>query len=494
MNKSLSICSWNVRGLGQASRRDDVLAELISVRPTIAALQETKLPSLLVQRPTSFLPSRLRHCVARDSTGASGGILTAWSDDSCCLRASSAERFTLTTRFILAQDTTEFTFTNVYAPASHEDKRCFFSELAVVAASVNGPWMVMGDFNLTRDPGDKNNGRFNYTEANEFNELINTLCLIEIPLTDRAYTWSNKRDEPTLVRLDRCFVNVDWDAVFPNTTLSSLTRFCSDHVPLLLTASTRIPRSACFRFENSWLLHRNFRAIIHDVLARPAREGSSKVFVQKLKHCRGACRSWAKRLIPIDQRAQDTRILINILDLLEEQRALQPNEKKLRCIAIRGLQDIHAEKLAFWRQRFHVRLAVEWDENSRFFHAAASGRRRRNNIAVLECGTVIATTHSAKSAVLHNFYSDLLGKTRGTSWNFDLGDLYPSLDLASHNLSTPFTTSEITAALFAMDMHASPGLDGFGPSFYKHFWSLLQEDVATGGCRTFVPGFPWGAP
>jgi len=71
---------------------------------------------------------------------------------------------------------------------------------------VNGPWVVMGDFNLTRDPGDKNNGRFNYTEANEFNELINTLCLIEIPLTDRAYTWSNKRDEPTLVRLDRCFV------------------------------------------------------------------------------------------------------------------------------------------------------------------------------------------------------------------------------------------------------------------------------------------------
>jgi hypothetical protein len=170
--------------------------------------------------------------------------------------------------------------------------------------------------------------------------------------------------------------------------------------------------------------------------------------------------------------------LINALDLLEEQRTLQPNEKKLWCIAVRGLQDIHAEKLAFWRQRFHVRLVVEWDENSRFFHAVASGRCRRNNIAVLECDVVIATTHSAKCDVLHNFYSALLGRTRGTSWNFNLGDLYPSLDLASHNLSTPFTTSEITAAWFAMDMHASPGPDGVGPSFYKHFWSLLLEDVA----------------
>ena len=28
-----------------------------------------------------------------------------------------------------------------------------------------------------------------------------------------------------------------------------------------------------------------------------------------------------------------------------------------------------------------------------------------------------------------------------------------------------------------MDMHASPSPDGFGPSFYKNFWTLLRDDV-----------------
>jgi len=102
-----------------------------------------------------------------------------------------------------------FSLTNVYAPTNREDKASFFSELASMADSISSPWMVLGDFNLTRFPDDKNTDSFNISDANHFNELINTLGLIEIPLVDRAYTWSNRRDDPTLVRLDRCFVNTD---------------------------------------------------------------------------------------------------------------------------------------------------------------------------------------------------------------------------------------------------------------------------------------------
>jgi hypothetical protein len=40
-----------------------------------------------------------------------------------------------------------------------------------------------------------------------FNDCINSLCLIELPLHDRKFTWSNHRDSPTLVRLDRFFIN-----------------------------------------------------------------------------------------------------------------------------------------------------------------------------------------------------------------------------------------------------------------------------------------------
>lgn len=254
MSKSLTFLSWNVRGLGQSCRCEDVLSELLSSRPSFVAIQETKLPSLSSTKKRSFLPSRLSTCATRDSLGAAGGMLTAWDASVCMAVSVSPLPHTLTVSFSLLADVSTFMLTNVYAPARHEDKPAFFTELAAVAATVAGPWMLIGDFNLTRCLEDKNNCNFNSAEANHFNDLINSLGLIEIPLIDRAYTWSNRRAEPTLVRLDRCFVNVHWDAVFPNTTMSSLTRLASDHVPLLATVCTRIPPLISWRNNARFML------------------------------------------------------------------------------------------------------------------------------------------------------------------------------------------------------------------------------------------------
>ena len=99
-------------------------------------------------------------------------------------------------------------------------KAPFLSEMANVADTISGPWIVIGDFNLVRDPSDKNTPSFDASEAALFNDLINNIGWIEIPLSNRSYTWSNKQACPTLVRLDRCFVNDAWDALFPNTSLS----------------------------------------------------------------------------------------------------------------------------------------------------------------------------------------------------------------------------------------------------------------------------------
>jgi hypothetical protein len=47
----------------------------------------------------------------------------------------------------------------------------------------------MEDFNLVQTPRDKSNGNFNSSEAALFNDFINNLGLLEIPLLDRQFTW-----------------------------------------------------------------------------------------------------------------------------------------------------------------------------------------------------------------------------------------------------------------------------------------------------------------
>jgi endonuclease/exonuclease/phosphatase family metal-dependent hydrolase len=103
---------------------------------------------------------------------------------------------------------------------------------------------------MIRYPHEKNNPNFHQFEAQSFNDCVNDMCLIELPLLDRQFTWSNKRSTPTLERLDRAFISLSWDAALPNTSLSSLTRRTSDHVPLIVDIRTHIPKSKVFQFEN----------------------------------------------------------------------------------------------------------------------------------------------------------------------------------------------------------------------------------------------------
>lgn len=100
----------------------------------------------------------------------------------------------------------------------------------------------------------KNNSNFHFSESESFSNLSGELGLIELPLLDRRFTWSNMRDSWTLERLDRAFFNLAWDQALPYTTLSSLTRTNSEHIPFKVCVSTSIPLSHIFHFENSWSL------------------------------------------------------------------------------------------------------------------------------------------------------------------------------------------------------------------------------------------------
>lgn len=73
----ISICSWNVRGLGDVNKCSDVLAELISINPHLALLQESKLQDISDQKLRSFIPRALDHSVSLPAVGSAGGTISA---------------------------------------------------------------------------------------------------------------------------------------------------------------------------------------------------------------------------------------------------------------------------------------------------------------------------------------------------------------------------------------------------------------------------------
>jgi hypothetical protein len=108
----------------------------------------------------------------------------------------------------------------------------------------------------------------------------------------------------------------------------------------------------------------------------------------------------------------------------------------------------------------------------------ASQRRRRNHIRCLDVDGATLVSHSGKAAALHAFYSELLGRERPTSWDFDLAALYSGSRMVDGpRLIGPFSPPEILAAVGGLDRNSAPGPDGLGPSFYQAAWPVVSTDI-----------------
>lgn len=189
-------------------------------------------------------------------------MISAWDPSVFSIRGSSSSQRAVLANLSISTTGLAVMVTNVYAPTARHEKPVFLAEVQQLQPDAALPWLLFGDFNMTRSPADKNTDTFSLPEYSMFNEAINTMELIELPLRDRAFTWTNSWDNLTLVRLDRAFINQPWNDALPNSYLSSLTRHTSDHAPLVVTVITSVSRSNCFRYDSSWSFRPEFCELI----------------------------------------------------------------------------------------------------------------------------------------------------------------------------------------------------------------------------------------
>ena len=122
-------------------------------------------------------------------------------------------------------------------------------------------------------------------------------------------------------------------------------------------------------------------------------------------------------------------------------------------------------------------MAIDGDENTRFFHASATQRSRTNKIPMLIHNNAEVFLHEQKAHILKVFFQQLIGTTKQAAWNFSLLQLYPSPLPQLRDLTLPFSHDEIHQAFLSMNTNASPGPDGFGPIFFRKFWHIIKPSI-----------------
>jgi len=187
------------------------------------------------------------------------------------------------------------------------------------------------------------------------------------------------------------------------TLVLPLARTTSDHIPCKIQIGTRIPKANIFRFENYWFNHDCCFSQISNAWSIPSRKvNSAHVVSDKLKLLRRILKHWAKSLSNLSALIANCNATLSFFDKLEEHRDLFQQEADFRSIHKLHIQNLLRTQNIYWRQRFTQRLVQFGDENTKFFHAMATERYRRNVISQISDSTGrLVSDHVEKSGLFY---------------------------------------------------------------------------------------------
>lgn len=111
----LNFMIWNVRGLNDKARRDNLRKVVDDTRPAVVCLQETKLSYISERDVISFLGRDFTKFVFLSAQQTRGGILIAWRDGSFVVSQHRVHRHSASVLFS-NNDDPAWWFTGVYGP------------------------------------------------------------------------------------------------------------------------------------------------------------------------------------------------------------------------------------------------------------------------------------------------------------------------------------------------------------------------------------------
>ncbi|XP_072087679.1 uncharacterized protein [Arachis hypogaea] len=154
----------------------------------------------------------------------------------------------------------------IYGSPQRPNRRSLWISLHSLAANINLPWCILGDFNaLLHDYERQGSTHSANSEAcSDFQSCISDCGLVDLGYMDWPFIW--KRGD-LVERLDRGLCNLDWQLAFPEASFKHLPNFRSDHTTIFLQLSTeasynRHRRPFCF--VAAWISHPEFHRSVEN--------------------------------------------------------------------------------------------------------------------------------------------------------------------------------------------------------------------------------------
>ena len=262
----MKMIAWNCQGAGSVTFHTHAYKLHRWYRPDILIIVEPCIAEGRAQAVIDTLP--YIHSRRVDPTGFSGGIWLLWNEStSFSVEILTHNDHSLHALVKVNLPPLTLLFTVVYASPNFAKRKIFWNYLENLVATINLPWVLLGDFNDMTSKDEKMGGLpLNKTRIAAFKNCMDKCGLMDLGFQGPRFTWTNKSlawNGPIQERLDRGLGNAEWKLLFPTVEIHHLPKVKSDHCSImLLTDPCEWNPPKPFRFEQMWLTDLSFPSIV----------------------------------------------------------------------------------------------------------------------------------------------------------------------------------------------------------------------------------------
>ncbi|RVW12364.1 hypothetical protein CK203_108094 [Vitis vinifera] len=176
----------------------------------------------------------------------------------------------------------------------------------------------------------------------DFDGFIRDYELLDPPLRNAPFTWSNMQESPVCKRLDQFLYSNEWEHFFPQSLQEVLPRWTLDHWPMVLDTNPFKWGPTPFRFENMWLQHPSFKECFSSWWRGFQGNGwECHKFMRKLQLFKVKLKDWNKdSFIELNKRKKSILNEIANFDVVEQEGVLTSELSAQRALRKGELEEL----------------------------------------------------------------------------------------------------------------------------------------------------------
>eukprot|EP00253_Pinus_taeda_P010417 PITA_10417 len=425
---------------------------------------------------------------AIDASGHSGGLAIGCKEGRIKVINQWGSKNALGMEVLTPVSPRTFTILNIYGPC--QGRESFWLDMMAKSFMKASMLIVGGDLNFTMGRAETWGPTAREDPLTDFfHKLIEDHHLADPHPIKLKPTWRNRRvgEDRIAKRLDRFLLSEDLISNAPIIRQWVEEIGNSDHFPIFLDCAIPPPKPpAPFKFNPAWLQDPTFVAIFKNTWLHTnssSREDKGFLFMENLKRLKKATVIWAK-----ERRLKQNEVLRKIreeLELLEspEEDGYQSQSTKDRILQLeKGQNKILLDKEEEWRIKSRAIWLKSGDENTRFFHNYAKGRKSANTIWSLKDEEGSEVSSFTKLASLGKRHFERIFADSGEASIAQVlrtAQCFPRFveEEEAEDLSRPVSKEEVEAAMKIMAKDKSPGPDGWTIELFLFFFDVIGSEI-----------------